>query len=208
MAAASALLPAFSVSIKFVGAGEPRMLPGIVRDVTLVLGGVRSGKSRYALKLAAHAKRVIFLATAEPREDAEMRRKIEKHRAERPEHWVTIEEPLNLPGAITSATDCDLMVVDCLTLYAAKLLEAYEGNAAAIGHSIDGLCSALMSSQLSVVLVSNEVGSGVVPAFELGRQYRDLLGEMNQRVAAIADSVVLMVAGLPLVLKGSPDSCE
>jgi adenosylcobinamide kinase / adenosylcobinamide-phosphate guanylyltransferase len=179
------------------------MRPDIVRDVSVVLGGVRSGKSRYALKLAAPAKRVIFLATAEPREDGEMQRKIEKHRAERPKHWVTIEEPLNLAAALTSARECDLMVVDCLTLFAGKLLEVYEDDPAAIGPSIDALCSALISSQFSIVLVSNEVGSGVVPAFELGRRYRDLLGEINQRVAAIADNVVLMVAGLPLLLKGS-----
>lgn len=178
------------------------MRPGIVKDVTLVLGGVRSGKSRYALKLAVHAQRVTFLATAEPREDGEMQRKIEKHRAERPEHWVTVEEPLNLVAAITSATDCDLMVVDCLTLFAGKLLEVYGSDAAAIEQSIDGLCSALISSQLSIVLVSNEVGSGVVPAFELGRRFRDLLGEINQRIAAIANNVVLMVAGLPLLVKG------
>jgi adenosylcobinamide kinase / adenosylcobinamide-phosphate guanylyltransferase len=174
-----------------------------VRSVTLVLGGVRSGKSRYALQLAAGAERVAFLATAEGREDEEMRRKIARHQAERPEHWITIEESLNLAAAIESVKGCDLLVVDCLTLFAGKLLEVHGDNSAAIATNIDALCSALISSQISVVLVSNEVGSGVVPAFEMGRRYRDLLGEINQRVAAISNHVVLMIAGLPLALKGS-----
>ncbi len=171
------------------------------RDVTLVLGGVRSGKSRYALQLAARAQRVVFLATAERREDDEMQRKIERHRAERPQHWTTIEEPLDLAGAIGSVTNCDLLLIDCLTLFAGKLLDVHGENLPAITASVDALCTALNASHCSVVLVSNEVGSGVVPAFELGRRYRDLLGEINQRVAAIADHVFLMVAGLPLTLK-------
>ena len=179
------------------------MHPEPTRDVTLVLGGVRSGKSRYAIQLAGHAQRVTFLATAERREDGEMQRKIERHRADRPQHWTTIEEPLNLAAAIGSASNCDLLLIDCLTLFAGKLLEVHGENAPAIAASVNALCTALMASSCSVVLVSNEVGSGVVPAFELGRRYRDLLGEINQRVAVVADHVVLMVAGLPLVLKGS-----
>jgi adenosylcobinamide kinase / adenosylcobinamide-phosphate guanylyltransferase len=178
------------------------MYPGSARDVTLVLGGVRSGKSRYALQLAARARRVTFLATAERRDDEEMQRKIEKHRAERPQHWTTIEEPLNLAAAIGSVSNCDLLLIDCLTLFAGKLLDVYGEDPAAISASVDALCAALQAASCAVILVSNEVGSGVVPAFELGRRYRDLLGEINQRVAAIADQVVLMVAGLPLTLKG------
>jgi adenosylcobinamide kinase / adenosylcobinamide-phosphate guanylyltransferase len=171
------------------------------RNITLVLGGVRSGKSRYALQLATHAQRVTFLATAERREDEEMQRKIERHRSERPQHWTTIEEPLNLAAAIRSASDCDLLLIDCLTLFAGKLLEVHGENLPALAASVDGVCAALAVSTCSVVLVSNEVGSGVVPAFEMGRRYRDLLGEINQRVASIANHVVLMVAGLPLTLK-------
>lgn len=176
---------------------------GPAREVTLVLGGVRSGKSRYALQLAARAQRVTFLATAERSEDEEMQRKIERHRAERPQHWTTVEEPLNLAAAIESAENCDLLVIDCLTLFAGKLLDAYGDDSAAISRSVSALCVSLKASSCPVVLVSNEVGSGVVPAFEMGRRYRDLLGELNQRVAAIADRVVLMVAGLPLTLKSS-----
>jgi adenosylcobinamide kinase/adenosylcobinamide-phosphate guanylyltransferase len=181
------------------------MHPGFTRDVTLVLGGVRSGKSRYALQLAAGVERVTFLATAECREDDEMRYKIDRHRAERPQHWATIEESLNLTAAILSVENCDLLLIDCLTLFAGKLLEIHGGDTALMTASIDALCAALKASPCSVVLVSNEVGSGVVPAFEMGRQYRDLLGEINQRVAAVADHVILMVAGLPLHLKGSPN---
>jgi adenosylcobinamide kinase/adenosylcobinamide-phosphate guanylyltransferase len=173
------------------------------RDITLVLGGVRSGKSRYALQLAAQAERVTFLATAERRDDEEMMRKIERHRTERPNHWMTIEEPLELAAAIGAAQNCDLLLVDCLTLFAGKILDVFGDAPAAMSESIDRLCSALKFPRCAIILVSNEVGSGVVPAFEMGRRYRDLLGELNQRVAAIADHVVLMVAGLPLALKGS-----
>jgi adenosylcobinamide kinase / adenosylcobinamide-phosphate guanylyltransferase len=177
------------------------MYPGSARDVTLVLGGVRSGKSRYALQLAARAQRVTFLATAERREDEEMQRKIERHRAERPQHWATIEEPLRLADAICSLSGCDLLLIDCLTLFTGKLLDVHGVDLPAITANVDALCAALEASPCSVILVSNEVGSGVVPAFELGRRYRDLLGEINQRVAAIASHVILMVAGLPLTLK-------
>jgi len=180
------------------------MHAGPARDVTLVLGGVRSGKSRYALQLAAGAQRVTFLATAERCEDEEMQRKIERHLAERPQHWKTIEEPLNLASAIGAVRDCDMLLIDCLTLFAGKLLDVWGDDSAALSENIAELCAALRTAPCPVVLVSNEVGSGVVPAFEMGRRYRDLLGEINQRVAAIADQVVLMVAGLPLVLKARP----
>ena len=173
------------------------------RDVTLVLGGVRSGKSRYALQLASQVESVTFLATAERRDDEEMKRKIDRHRAERPQHWATIEEPLELAAAIKAVRDCDLLLIDCLTLFAGKILDVHSDDPEALYRNIDELSVTLKEPPCSVVLVSNEVGSGVVPAFEMGRRYRDLLGEINQRVAAIADHVVLMVAGLPLALKGS-----
>jgi adenosylcobinamide kinase/adenosylcobinamide-phosphate guanylyltransferase len=172
--------------------------------VILILGGVRSGKSRYAQQLAERANRVTFLATAERRDDEEMRKKIERHRAERPTHWKTIEEPLHLAHLVRSAgADCDVLLIDCLTLFASNLLEAHEENPARAQAQIDDLCLALQSASCAVILVSNEVGSGVVPAYALGRRFRDLIGEMNQRVAAVADSVLFMIAGLPLALKGS-----
>jgi adenosylcobinamide kinase/adenosylcobinamide-phosphate guanylyltransferase len=180
------------------------MQPAQNRSVTLVLGGVRSGKSRYAQQLAGCSSRVTFVATAEHRGDDEMRRKIERHRAERPKHWATVEEPLDLAGAIESAgRDCDLLLIDCLTLFTANILEADGEYGERLQSRIDAFLSALKSTPSSLVLVSNEVGSGVVPASALGRRFRDLVGEINQGVAAIADNVLLMVAGLPLALKGS-----
>ncbi|WP_213804250.1 bifunctional adenosylcobinamide kinase/adenosylcobinamide-phosphate guanylyltransferase [Granulicella sp. dw_53] len=173
-------------------------------SVTLVLGGVRSGKSRFAQRIAERSLRVTFVATAERRDDAEMHAKIERHRAERPETWATIEEPLQLAQTIQAASlDCDVLLIDCLTLFASNLLEAHGEDSLRLQAQIDELCLALQSAQCSVVLVSNEVGSGVVPAYELGRRFRDLVGEINQRVASVADTVLLMVAGLPFPLKGS-----
>jgi len=173
-------------------------------SVTLVLGGVRSGKSRYAQKLAERGNRVAFIATAERRDDPEMTAKIERHRADRPTHWTTIEEPLRLAEAIQQAArDHEIVVIDCLTLFASNLLEACNGDRSKQELYIEQLSRALREAPCLVILVSNEVGSGVVPAYELGRQFRDLVGEINQRVASVADTVLFMVAGLPLVLKGS-----
>ena len=176
-------------------------------SVALILGGVRSGKSRYAQRMAEQAQRVQFVATAEQRDDPEMRARITRHRAERPDGWSTIEEPLDLPRIIREAgCSCDLLLIDCLTLYAANLLqacgEATETDSQIDSH-IDELCLALRNAPCQVILVSNEVGSGVVPAYELGRRFRDVLGEINQRVASMAGTVLLMVAGLPFPLKGS-----
>jgi len=174
------------------------------RSVVLILGGVRSGKSRYAQQLAEQSSRVTFVATAECREDEEMRRKIERHRAERPAHWRTVEEPVALGRALRSNEhDSDAILVDCLTLFAANLMESFGSDEAALEGCIEDLCAALQETSCKIILVSNEVGSGVVPAYALGRRFRDLVGEINQRVAAVADTVLLMVAGLPLTLKGS-----
>jgi adenosylcobinamide kinase/adenosylcobinamide-phosphate guanylyltransferase len=171
-------------------------------SVTLVLGGVRSGKSRYAQQLVEQSRPVVLVATARITDD-EMRAKIARHRKDRPKEWLTVEEPLELSKALAEhELDSEVIVVDCLTIFAANLLEAEGENNEAIERRVDELCDALRRVQCNIVLVSNEVGSGVVPAYPLGRRYRDLLGEINQRVAAIADDVVLMVAGLPLALKG------
>ncbi len=175
--------------------------------VTLVLGGARSGKSRYAQQLGERAGKVLFVATApagDHLEDAEMCAKIARHRSERPRHWLTVEEPLDLGAVLEQhGSGGDLLLIDCLTFYAANLLAASERSPGEITQRIDHLCRALASCTCAVVLVSNEVGSGVVPAYASGRRYRDLLGEINQKVARLADEVVLMVAGLPLALKSS-----
>jgi adenosylcobinamide kinase/adenosylcobinamide-phosphate guanylyltransferase len=172
------------------------------KTVTLLLGGARSGKSHYAQQLGQRAERVVFVATAQAGDD-EMRRKINLHRSSRPQHWQTVEEPLALAETIAlHGPGCHLLIIDCLTFFAANLLHAGSDEPA----SIDALCSALESPPCSVVLVSNEVGMGVVPEYASGRRFRDLLGEMNQRVAAVASDVLLLVAGLPLVLKGAVQS--
>ncbi len=170
--------------------------------VLLVLGGARSGKSRYAQQRAGQRESVLFVATA-TRSDDEMLAKIDRHREDRPTHWTTLEETINLAGVLRAAgPKHNVAVIDCLTLYAANLLAADELNPQA---ELDRLCATLQSAPCDVILVSNEVGSGIVPSYPLGRRYRDLLGEMNQRVAAVADEVVLMVAGLPLPLKRQAD---
>lgn len=174
--------------------------------VTLVLGGARSGKSRLAQQLASQAESVAYIATARPC-DGEMAVKIRRHQEERPGGWRTVEEPLEVGSAVAeNAQSSGYVVVDCLTIFAANLLEASQGDTAATERRVAQLIEALRAPGCPVVLVSNEVGSGVVPAYELGRRYRDLLGEINQRVAARADHVLLMVAGLPLTLKGSAEA--
>ena len=171
-------------------------------SVTLVLGGARSGKSRYVQQLAEQSHHVAFVATAQV-SDEEMRAKIERHRENRPKEWLTVEEPLDLPKVLAEhELASEVIVLDCLTIFAANLLEAEGEDSAAIEGGVEALCEALRNAQCDVVLVSNEVGSGVVPAYAVGCRYRDLLGEINQKVARIADDVVLMVAGLPLALKG------
>jgi adenosylcobinamide kinase/adenosylcobinamide-phosphate guanylyltransferase len=182
------------------------MQQGLTHSVTLVLGGVRSGKSRYAHTLAERHPRVTFIATAERRDDPEMHAKIDRHRAERPAHWATVEVPLELSHAIAAAAPrSDVILIDCLTFYAANLLEAHTQEThpdhLLLRHETEKLCATLRTAPCPIVLVSNEVGSGVVPAYASGRHFRDLLGELNQRVAAVADTVVLMIAGLPLTLK-------
>jgi adenosylcobinamide kinase/adenosylcobinamide-phosphate guanylyltransferase len=172
------------------------------KSITLILGGARSGKSRFAQKLAARHSSVAFVATARP-SDEEMRRKIERHKADRPAQWSTIEEPLLLETVLRQqAATFSLLLVDCLTLYTSNLMTAEKEDPEAVLCRVDLLCDALRSGESSVVLVSNEVGSGIVPAYPSGRMFRDLLGEINQRVAAVADNVLFMVAGLPLVVKG------
>lgn len=172
------------------------------KSITLIVGGVRSGKSQLAQQLAAGKERVTFLATAQPVDD-EMREKIERHRRERPSTWVTVEEPVELDAAIQEhGAFADIVLIDCLTTFAANAMALEDGKIDRVRERVQRLCSALRAVKASIVLVSNEVGSGVVPPFVAGRMFRDLLGEINQKIAALSDNVLFMVAGLPLVIKG------
>lgn len=173
--------------------------------VTLVLGGVRAGKSAYALGRARTASHVTFLATAEAGDD-EMRERIDRHRAERPPEWTTVEAPLGIAdAAMRSVPTGGTLVVDCLTLWTSNLLCRPGATEADVTpdavREIEQLIEAMRDRLAQVILVSNEVGMGVVPDHPLGRRYRDLLGAVNTRAAAIADEVLLLVAGLPWRLK-------
>lgn len=175
--------------------------------LVLVTGGARSGKSRFADKLAPRlGSRVVYLATLEPG-DEEMRRRVEAHRASRPEAWHTVEEPLDLTGALSRAEPYDVCVLDCLTLWVSNLLMAMDVTARgdkALEHVLERVGDLLgwhQRRQTHLIVVSNEVGGGLVPEYPLGRLFRDALGEANQLVAAAADEVYLCVAGFALDVK-------
>jgi len=166
--------------------------------VNLVLGGARSGKSRYAECLVEGiAAGGTYCATAEAG-DAEMAQRIAAHRLRRGSFWCTIEEPLALAPVIAGAASPDRpLLIDCLTLWLSNLLLAGRP----IKDETEALCAALHVAPGPVVLVANEVGMGLVPETPLGRRFRDAAGCLNQKIAALADRVVFVAAGLPLVLK-------
>jgi adenosylcobinamide kinase / adenosylcobinamide-phosphate guanylyltransferase len=161
-----------------------------------VLGGARSGKSRYAEQLlTAHAPPWTYIATAQAF-DEEMRVRIAEHRARRGNDWHTIEVPIDLAGALAGVPDRPVLV-DCLTLWLSNLMLAGE-NIAARTEAVERL---LPKRAAPLILVSNEVGLGIVPETPLGRAFRDCAGRLNQQIAARADKVVFMVAGLPMTVK-------
>jgi len=166
---------------------------------TLVLGGARSGKSAYAEGLIRDASiHAVYLATAEAG-DAEMADRIARHRAARGDGWLTIEEPLDLIGTLDRFGRANRPVlVDCLTLWLSNLMHAERDIAAETA----ALAAAIGELAGPVVFVSNEVGQGIVPDNALARAYRDHAGRLNQAVAAAAERVVFVAAGLPMVLKG------
>jgi adenosylcobinamide kinase / adenosylcobinamide-phosphate guanylyltransferase len=165
--------------------------------LTLVLGGARSGKSRHAERLVEHAAPCgTYCATAEAGDD-EMRARIAAHRARRGPFWRTLETPFDLVTGIIAATPERPLLIDCLTLWLSNLLLAERW----LDAEFATLRAALRDASGPVVLVANEVGLGIVPETPLGRQFRDDAGRLNQEMAAIADRVVFVAAGLPLVLK-------
>lgn len=164
----------------------------------LILGGARSGKSRHAQSLAeAFDGDLIFIATGEAYDD-EMVERIDRHRADRGPRWNTIEAPLALGDAIrTHAAPDRLLLIDCLTLWVSNLMHAGRD----IGAATDDLIAAMCDAQGPVIFVSNEVGLGIVPDNALARRFRDEAGRVNQAVAAAANEVSFVAAGLPLRLK-------
>jgi adenosylcobinamide kinase/adenosylcobinamide-phosphate guanylyltransferase len=176
--------------------------------LTLVLGGARSGKSSYALDWASQVgERILFVATAQPFDD-EMRERVTRHQSERPSTWRTLEAPIAVGDEIAAADGgFDAVVVDCITLLVTNVLLAMDESASqdavnrAVLVEVDSLLAAYSASSARWLLVSNEVGMGVVPPTRLGRFFRDALGYANQRLARAADEVVMIVAGLPWSLK-------
>lgn len=165
-------------------------------SITLVLGGARSGKSKLAETFCMSPR--TYIATAQAFDD-EMRERIAAHKIQRGAGWQTVEAPLDLVGAIASQDNLGTTIlVDCITLWLSNLLLADADCLAAV----DQLVLGLQKTEANIVLVSNEVGLSIVPENKLARAFRDIQGSANQRVAAVADNVVFVTAGLPLVLKG------
>jgi adenosylcobinamide kinase/adenosylcobinamide-phosphate guanylyltransferase len=172
------------------------------KRMIFITGGCRSGKSRYALHYAnQHFSKKLFLATCEVL-DEEMAQRIENHKKVRGPEWQTIEEPVDIVNKIKKdGGDSEVILIDCLTLWLYNLLMRWD-NDLRIMEETERLIVSLKKSHTSFLLVSNEVGMGIVPADPLSRRYRDLLGAMNQRIADALDTVIFMVSGIPLFLKG------
>ena len=179
------------------------------KRLTFVLGGVRAGKSSYAQRLAADGGQVLFLATAEAG-DREMEQRIRSHQERRPADWDTLEEPIDLVAGLTPLLhNYDTVLLDCLTLWVSNLLLRGPDIASAgkdILSEARRLLDLYRNGAASWIVVSNEVGLGVVPPTELGRIYADELGRVNQLVAAEADDVYFVAAGLPLKVKAGKGS--
>jgi len=169
----------------------------------LILGGCRSGKSSHALQLAeSMGPRRVFVATCVPH-DEEMQRRVDLHRQERGDSWTTREVPVDLAGTIRNTdSSTDVMLVDCLTLWLSNLLMENDDEDR-IRESIRDLADAVGSAACGMILVSNEVGAGIVPENRLARHYRDLAGWTNQAMAAACNRVIWTVAGIPVTIKPS-----
>lgn len=172
----------------------------------LVLGGARSGKTSLAERIAMRVgDKPAYLATAEALDD-EMRERVRTHQQQRAKTFATLEEPLNLSAAITRAAKAhDAILVDCLTLWITNMIVANQNVASAVDELIETLTATTTSR---VILVTNEVGLGIVPDNAMARMFRDLAGSAHQRIAEICDDVYFVVAGLPMVLKGAAPEPE
>lgn len=168
-------------------------------NTMLVLGGARSGKSAYAQRMAEQIKpRQLYVATAEPYDD-EMKHRIRLHQDARGQSWTTCEEPFDLVSVIQNeASDQQAVMIDCLTLWLSNMMEKGQD----LQKETLRLTEALRQAKGPVILVSNETGSGIVPENALARKFRDEQGRLNQRVAEVCNAVILVIAGLPMTLKG------
>ncbi len=167
--------------------------------LTLLTGGARSGKSTLAVRMASRSGApVVFVATAEPR-DEEMAERIAEHRAARPESWTTVEQPVDVVGAISGAAGDAFVVVDCLTVWVSNLLEHGSGREDILARAEEA-AKAAASHTAPVFVVTNEVGSGIVPMHPDTRAYRDLMGAVNATFGAAAERVLLVVAGRAIPL--------
>ncbi len=174
-----------------------------MNEIVFIIGGCRSGKSQHALQTAEKmpGSRKIYIATCVPQDD-EMKQRVAKHQKERDRSWATVEEPVHLPVAISERSqEADVILVDCLTLWVSNLLMETDDEEK-LEQTISQLIDTLEKATCPIVLVSNEVGTGIVPENKLARQYRDIIGLANQAVAETAGRVIWMVAGIPLTVKG------
>jgi len=167
-----------------------------------ITGGCRSGKSRYALSYSnQHFSKKLFLATCEAL-DEEMAQRVENHKKMRGPEWLTVEEPIKVADRIKEyGNEVEVILFDCITLWLSNLLMKLKSDSIITGE-VDQLLGAIKQSRSSFIIVSNEVGMGIVPADPLGRRFRDLSGMANQRIAEVAETVILMVSGIPVFLKG------
>jgi adenosylcobinamide kinase / adenosylcobinamide-phosphate guanylyltransferase len=172
------------------------------KRLIFITGGCRSGKSHFALNYANdHFTSKLYLATCEAL-DEEMAQRVENHKKTRGPEWRTIEEPLHIADQIIEQWDhVEVILLDCITLWLSNLLMKWDDEEKIVGE-VDRFMDALDQAQTSLVIVSNEVGLGIVPADPLSRRYRDLSGTVNQRIAGAAQAVIFMVSGIPLYLKG------
>jgi adenosylcobinamide kinase/adenosylcobinamide-phosphate guanylyltransferase len=174
----------------------------VAKRLTLILGGRRAGKSSYAQRLAedgGRGERVLFVATAEAGDD-DMAARIRRHQADRPAEWDTLEEPLDIVSSLTPiVSGYDTVLLDCLTLWVSNLMHA--ADEPDVLSETARLLECYERQGASWIVISNEVGLGIVSATRLGRDYADQLGRVNQHLAAVADDVWFVAAGLPLNLK-------
>ena len=181
----------------------------MARSLTLILGGARSGKSDYAQLLVGQVDaKVLFVATAAPL-DEEMQARIAVHRSRRPAHWITLEASRQVGEAVRSAPPSEWVLLDCMTLLVSNLLAGLpepimeSDYYAEVDKELNGLLQAISDSPAKWVIVSNEVGLGIVPVYPMGRYFRDALGRVNQQLAQAAGTVFFMVSGLPMLVIGA-----